>query len=404
MINKLKRIFYILISVFFLTNLCQESEGSDKEKNINKKKESENRKRNFNDVTKNENYDENLNQKQIELKEYQNQLFGEKNKINAKKKKINLSEENIIDIKDLKENKKDNFEINSFQNIKLNDFFEIKKNEGSIPKVSNFLKSDSIYLKFNNVYGYTKFGIVAAESENNDDYIREQNEKFNEIFEKTPEDITFKGIISKAGELLKKNENFNTEFFIKIARVFRHLKNKNPYGDFLCEYILINLINHMENKEKKEKNEDKELSEIFYDLSQVYLHLTHYSKIKWTDFTKEEGILFFGDKKNKEYGFDEIKFSDAELKKKRLNLLYLSLSFDPEFSPAWVRVIEFYFYEDKSHEETLLNLKEDEKKYFCSKWKEAYKWNSNGKKPKVYFSDNSIGEINSYCESFLKDN
>lgn len=410
---KFKKLFYISVSIFFLVNFCQATEGGIKvesEKNIETKTEGnineKKRKENAIPTIEGNEYEEYL--KELELAQKSKKIKTSKNdKIGKITGSASKKNENVKFIEE-----KSLPVLMDFNSLTLQ---KLKKELGSGDnKIVELFNKNPIYLKFNDEYGETEFGALLADAETNDNYINELSRNFNETFDKYQDDLNFKNVIIIIKELLEKydanSKEFNTRFFLKIARSFRHLIFNNPCGDFVSEYILIYLLNILENK-TRDDNEDQELSEIYYDLSQIYFHITSpkYKKIKWNE-NKTKGFLtlnfinYDGSYNRSETlkDFDKISFDYSELKKKRLNLLRRSLSLNQKFSPSWTRVIEFYFYENEDKENNLSKLEKENIFYFCQKWSDANEWYKEKKKPGVYFIKEVKNSIDTYCQDYQR--
>lgn len=396
-----KKIFYILTSFIFLLNYCHASSVD-----VDKKRKIENE----NIITEKK---KKFDPEKIVI-ESKGELKEKIDRVESDKENVNISE-NTPTLVDFSEKNLKNTESILMEAVKNNSLKEL------------------IILKIKKFHSDKPFGSLVpkepkGQSLTNEKYqkLEKENREFLNYFSKYTqgkEKLTIAEVIEMTNNYVIKKyqeKEITREDVLKIARIFRHLEDKshfsktNQIGDFIAEYILFFMFYELTSKSKIEKKlnpeDSKYLSEICYELSQSYTHLTAFDKIDWKNNQqswRRENI-----DKGALKDFAKIELDYPELIQKRLSLLRLSLSLNPNFSPSWTRVIEFYFYEIKEHTaytqggvgkkiltdvESFIGKDEGTNTiYFINKWDEAKKWNEEGKIPFITFDSQGHKIISNY--------
>lgn len=148
---------------------------------------------------------------------------------------------------------------------------------------------------------------------------------------------------------------------IAMARIFRHLivprsvhkSGINQLGDYISEYILMELISNCSDKDI--------LCDAYYELSQTYGHLLEpdMNRVRLGANDKNKGFLLCLPRK------EIVQVDISTLHKLRVNLLKQSLQYNPKNQKAWIRLIEHLVFNKKAQ-----NLSNNQLLYLSRKWKE----------------------------------
>lgn len=163
---------------------------------------------------------------------------------------------------------------------------------------------------------------------------------FTKTFEAYRQTMAFDKLLEVVATQVR---NLSYEDKISIVKSFRHLKHPkntqkpNQLGDFVSEYIILNLIDFSSLSPEQK-------AEALYELSQVYSHLIEesYGKVIWQE-ESDTGILNWQTVNG--ISGNKISVSFSELLVIKMNLLKNCLAFNSDHKNCWVRLGEHYLFD-----------------------------------------------------------